>query len=442
MMYFHCSVFSLFLVLPLLSCNQKEGDETQLDDFPEENSSEPESTAEPSAIDEPSSPEEPSDTEEPPMLGIDDVSVGDIIITEIMKDPSMVDGEFGEWFEIYNTTNEAVNIQGLVVVDEDDDAFVVDASVVIEGKGYLVLGASDDNSNNGGVGVDYDYDRTTFSLANGSDEVILQNSSISIDIVIYDNGDSFPDSDGYSLSLSGNKLSATANDDGSNWCNAEDTYGAGDYGSPGASNPTCPDYPDEDNDGFATDVDCNDDDSTINPGADDSTCDGIDNDCDGDIDEDWDADISEPNESSEAAYFLGFLGGDSSNGESAELTIDAYLYQANDVDAFYFYTEDEWNDAGFNVFVDSVSSIVDIAFAIDFVPAIDDGNGNPTPDWANIETDWRIENENSLGESESGCVGDIGFCLTTGYQTGFFVIRVYGGTGSDCSDAYTLTIED
>ncbi len=42
---------------------------------------------------------------------------------------------------------------------------------------------------------------------------------------------------------------------------------------------------DMDSDGYNWDVDCDDNDFNINPGAEDAICDGVDNDCDGDIDE-------------------------------------------------------------------------------------------------------------------------------------------------------------
>ncbi len=50
-------------------------------------------------------------------------------------------------------------------------------------------------------------------------------------------------------------------------------------------------FPDNDGDGFAANLDCNDDDPTVNPNA-VETCDGIDNDCD-DLIDDYDPDITE-----------------------------------------------------------------------------------------------------------------------------------------------------
>ena len=38
---------------------------------------------------------------------------GDLVITEIMVNPAVVDDTLGEWFEIKNATNLAFNLAGL-----------------------------------------------------------------------------------------------------------------------------------------------------------------------------------------------------------------------------------------------------------------------------------------------------------------------------------------
>jgi hypothetical protein len=55
-------------------------------------------------------------------------SPGDIIITEILQNPTGTDGD-GEYFELYNTTGVAVNIDGWTIKDidvADPDQHVID----------------------------------------------------------------------------------------------------------------------------------------------------------------------------------------------------------------------------------------------------------------------------------------------------------------------------
>ncbi len=57
------------------------------------------------------------------MLDLEDVQLGDLIITEIMNNPSAVGDSEGEWFEIYNNGSQDININGLEIgsdVDVDD----------------------------------------------------------------------------------------------------------------------------------------------------------------------------------------------------------------------------------------------------------------------------------------------------------------------------------
>ena len=186
---------------------------------------------------------------------IENLREGDLIITEIMKNPCVlgddVDGdgnldctvedEMGEWFEIYNNTSESQNLKGLIVSDDDlpEEVFTVAEDVIVPAGGYVVFGNNGDSTTNGGYTAGYAYigGDAGFKLGNGSDGIVLSNASGVLDSVVYTDAD-FPDTKGYSLSLSPNILDATQNDDGSNWCMSADSFGSGDFGTPGAAN-TC-----------------------------------------------------------------------------------------------------------------------------------------------------------------------------------------------------------
>jgi len=165
---------------------------------------------------------------------------GDILITEIMKAPAAVTDSVGEWFEIYNTTNQDIDINAWMLEDAgmDSHRIFVLGGVVAPGNSYLVLGNNDDTETNGGVDVGYVFN--AFNLANQDDEVILKSGDTVVDEVAYDDGVTFPDLAGKSLSLDSASMSAEKNDLGENWCDGQDPYGAGDLGTPGADNPECP----------------------------------------------------------------------------------------------------------------------------------------------------------------------------------------------------------
>ena len=378
------------------------------------------------------------------VLSIDDLGAGDLIITEIMKDPEVVDANVGEWFEVYNSTGSSIDLQWLTVQDQGEDGFVVDDFVVISPFSYFVFATSDDSSNNGGVQTDYVYDRELFKLGNDDDEIILSNRDGIIDSVVYNDSD-FPDVDGMALSLDANSLSASSNDNGNNWCSATTLYGQGDYGTPGSINPACPVSPDDDGDGFTADVDCDDQNIAVNPGALDVVCDGVDNNCDGNPDEGWMENNNtgtgyEPNESLSEAHQLGTDSNGGTDYETADLdvagtlTAEAYIFDDADIDTFAFTTYDDyWNDYGFDVDVTSVASNVDIGISIDFI----DPSGN-------VQTDVEVINDGGPGEDESVCIADTAnpFCWNNHYETGTWIVRVYSLSGESCSDSYELTIQD
>jgi hypothetical protein len=164
---------------------------------------------------------------------------GDIIITEIMQNPSQVGDGSGEYFEVYNTTHNAIDLQGWTIKDDGSDSHTIASSVVVPAGGYAVLGNNDDTGSNGGVTVDYEYAQPWF-LGNSDDEVVLvAPDGTEIDRVNYDDGATFPDPTGASMSLDPDSFDATSNNDGANWCEATSSYGSGDLGTPGAANDDC-----------------------------------------------------------------------------------------------------------------------------------------------------------------------------------------------------------
>jgi len=170
---------------------------------------------------------------------------GDVIINEIMKDPDAVLDSAGEYFELYNTTGSPVDINGWTFSDNGSDSFTVSngGPLEIPAGGYFVLGVNDDTGSNGGVSVDYEYDGSSWFLANGDDEVIAADAQGNeIDRVEYTDA-FFPDQTGASLeflpTLLGGGDDDTQNDVALNWQASQTTIGGGpDLGTPGAINST------------------------------------------------------------------------------------------------------------------------------------------------------------------------------------------------------------
>jgi Ca2+-binding RTX toxin-like protein len=168
------------------------------------------------------------------IYALDNTQLGDIIVNEIFQNPSAVSDANGEWFELYNPTANDIDINGWTLADNDLDSHTINngAPLMITAGGYLILGRNADSGTNGGVAVDYEYSR--YILANGDDEIILTNTvGVEIDRVDYDGGLNFPDPTGASMSLLNPTLD---NNVGVNWVTSNTTYGAGDFGTPGAAN--------------------------------------------------------------------------------------------------------------------------------------------------------------------------------------------------------------
>ena len=171
-------------------------------------------------------------------LNNDFVPLAQLVISEIMQNPSAVSDDNGEYFEIFNAGDSVVDISGFTISDNDFDSHVIDngGPLLIAPGSYLVLGRNADTASNGGVMVDYQYSGIT--LANGADEIVLTDTlGREVDRVEYDGGPAFPDPNGAAMELGD---LAADNNDGVNWTTATQGFGAGDLGTPGAENGTPP----------------------------------------------------------------------------------------------------------------------------------------------------------------------------------------------------------
>ncbi|GEM_PF-5057967 len=155
-----------------------------------------------------------------------------LVIAEIQAAPGAAEGE---WVEILNTSDEQVDLSGLLISDGASD-FELPGGVTLEGKGLLVLGASTDTSVNGGAPVDVAWG-SALSLADEDGAIVLAEPGRLLDEVRWN--DTFPATSDGAMCLKTPLSDAASNDSGSSWCTCDTTYGDGDAGSPGSEN-TCP----------------------------------------------------------------------------------------------------------------------------------------------------------------------------------------------------------
>jgi hypothetical protein len=164
--------------------------------------------------------------------------IGDVVITEIMRDPVATPDASGEWFEITNTSLDTIwQLDGCVFQDDGSDDFPIDIDLTIAPGEYLTF-AIDAAP---GFTPDFVYDGMTLSQGAGGDELELVCNMVSVDRVAFDGGGMavFPHSAGAAMQLEPDATDALSNDDGTNWCDAYTPYFMADAGTPGTANDSC-----------------------------------------------------------------------------------------------------------------------------------------------------------------------------------------------------------
>jgi len=173
-----------------------------------------------------------SDPSGPPLPG-----VGEIVITEIMFNPSAVPDADGEWFELFNASStQTYDLTGLIIDSNNDDPVTISEELTIGPNRFIVLGVNRLSAENGGILLDYEY--SGINLGNVEDAIYLKNGAIVIDSVYYDQ--TFNAVTGASLNLDFNSLGASANDNPFNWCPSTSQLASGDFGTPRNVSEECP----------------------------------------------------------------------------------------------------------------------------------------------------------------------------------------------------------
>jgi hypothetical protein len=165
---------------------------------------------------------------------------GELLITEIMYDPTALTDAVGEWFEVYNNTNRTLNLQKLVIKKNDTEKHIITESISLLPGSYQVFSRTD----NALTGIKYVYG-TGISLNNTG--AILSVSNYGTDgtdgtIICSVNygAEGFPSATGASLCLDPGSLNPLDMALGSSWCVSSSVYSTGDKGTPGTANDNCP----------------------------------------------------------------------------------------------------------------------------------------------------------------------------------------------------------
>ena len=108
--------------------------------------------------------------------------VGDLLISEVMVNPSAVSDARGEWFELYNPTNEIINLIGITLRDDGTNSHSFDSDLLVLPDQYLTLA----RSNMPGFVPDYVYNN--FTLSNSADEIIFSEGAVDLIRLDYANG--------------------------------------------------------------------------------------------------------------------------------------------------------------------------------------------------------------------------------------------------------------
>ena len=200
-------------------------------------------------------------------LTAEELVSGDLIITEIQNFTRDNDEE---WIEFYNTTGQNIDLFGLQIINDQNNAYLIATHLLMAPAEYLIAGRTDNPNQNGGLELDIEYG--SFALGDQDDLISIFYddgfTQLEIASLQYTGSDNWRSNRGYSKIVS--DVSLIPNNNTSYWCYSSSLYAStrqiwntGNlYGTPGAPNDSC----DGDGDGFFEN-DCDNTDPNIYVGS-------------------------------------------------------------------------------------------------------------------------------------------------------------------------------
>ena len=168
------------------------------------------------------------------------VGYGDLLITEIMYNPTALSDTEGEWIEIYNNSDGVINLQNLVLERDDLNRLTIPDPIDLAPGAYFVFARTDQATD---ARDEYIYDTgillpNTGAVLSIYNEGDLSNPGALIFSLDYGSA-GFPDGSGASIGLNPNLLNAQEAVSGTSWCTSTSSYNTGDLGTPGLVNDIC-----------------------------------------------------------------------------------------------------------------------------------------------------------------------------------------------------------
>ena len=162
-------------------------------------------------------------------------ALGELVITEVMANPSAVSSSLGEWFEVY--VSATVDLNGLQVgkvFGSPSFTLTQDDCVTVTADSYVLFARNGDNTVNGGLpaqAIEW-----TSTLLGNADSLFVGEGGALLDAVAWTSAPA-----GASLQLEVADYDHATNDVFNDvTCSGSTPYGAGDLGTPGTANVMCP----------------------------------------------------------------------------------------------------------------------------------------------------------------------------------------------------------